>query len=262
MSGANSKAMPGLGDEFRAAREARHLSLSDVSEQIHIRSVYLQCIESEDWSSIAAPVYVRGFVRTYARFLGLDAESAVERVNALMGEAAAKPAEPVPVKAAKPVRVREPGAKGSPSPWLWLALGAAVAVLGYVGYQFVAYQASGGSSGVAADASPAAGPQAAAPAPAGSAGTVAAAPTPKPEKPTSTLVVSITQTSWLLVKVDGAQIIEGIFPPGTIKKFHGKSAVIRAGNAGGVDLTVNGKDLGPLGASGSVVDKTVQLAEE
>src|SRR6202011_2969361 len=73
--------MPALGEEFRSAREARGLTLSDVAEQIHIRSVYLNAIENEDWSSIGAPVYVRGFIRTYARFLGLDAESAVAAFN-------------------------------------------------------------------------------------------------------------------------------------------------------------------------------------
>jgi cytoskeleton protein RodZ len=64
--------MPALGERFRAAREARGLSLSEVSEQIRIRSVYLAAIEEERWSAIGAPVYIRGFLRTYARFLGLD----------------------------------------------------------------------------------------------------------------------------------------------------------------------------------------------
>ena len=62
--------MPALGDRFRAAREARGLTLSDVAEQIRIRSVYLAAIEEENWSAIGAPVYIRGFLRTYARFLG------------------------------------------------------------------------------------------------------------------------------------------------------------------------------------------------
>ena len=38
-----------LGEEFRSAREARSLSLSDVAERLHIRSVYLAAIEDEDW---------------------------------------------------------------------------------------------------------------------------------------------------------------------------------------------------------------------
>src|SRR5581483_4743447 len=43
--------MAGLGERFRAAREARGLSLSEVSEQIRIRSVYLAAIEEERWSA-------------------------------------------------------------------------------------------------------------------------------------------------------------------------------------------------------------------
>src|SRR5580693_3690272 len=97
--------MPALGDRFRAAREARGLSLSDVSEQIRIRSIYLAAIEEENWSAVGAPVYVRGFLRTYARFLGLDAEEVVAAFNGSLPagqpdtpgtrvEAAAKAAEP------------------------------------------------------------------------------------------------------------------------------------------------------------------------
>ena len=75
--------MPGvsLGDRFRAAREARGLSLSDCSEQVRIRSVYLAAIEEENWKAIGAAVYVRGFLRTYARFLGLDPEEVVIAFN-------------------------------------------------------------------------------------------------------------------------------------------------------------------------------------
>ena len=57
------------------------MSLSDVAEQIRIRSLYLAAIEDENWNAIGAPVYVRGFLRTYARFLGLDPEEAVAAFN-------------------------------------------------------------------------------------------------------------------------------------------------------------------------------------
>jgi hypothetical protein len=253
MSGANSKAMPGLGDEFRAAREARHLTLSDVSEQIHIRSVYLQSIEAEEWSAIAAPVYVRGFLRTYARFLGLDPEAAVARLAAMLGESGSRIPEPTAVK---PIRMRR---RSGPSVWLWVAGVVALALVTVVAYKALEFRAAPKEPAVAADSAQA-GPVAGTPAPRHD--VVPLLVTPPPAKSARTLVVSITSTSWLLVKIDGAQMVEGIYPAGTVKKFHGKSASIRAGNAGGVDLTVNGKNLGPLGASGSVVDKTVQLAEE
>jgi cytoskeleton protein RodZ len=261
--------MPGLGDEFRAAREARHLSLSDVSEQIHIRSVYLQSIEDEDWSAIAAPVYVRGFLRTYARFLGLDPESAVERFNADMGESGTRN---------EPTSVRQLGTRTGPSPWLWAAIAVAVLLVAFVGYKLYDSQAGGadgGTSVASASASPSSSaasplPSGASPVPTGSdaaagdasPGPVASDASPAAGSKTKTLVLSITQTSWVLVEIDGQKIAEGIYPAGTVKKFHGKSASLRAGNAGGVDVQVNGKDLGPLGASGSVVDKTFPLTEE
>jgi cytoskeletal protein RodZ len=260
--------MPGLGEEFRAAREARHLSLSDVSEQIHIRSVYLQSIESEDWSSIAAPVYARGFIRSYARFLGLDSDSAVERLNEMLSENATRSHEPA---SPKPIRTRRGAKASSPSLWLWLSLAVAVVLVLFVGYKYF-NQDDGAPETAVAVASPAA--SAAASASASSAVSDSASsdpsaaaqtanpPEPKRAKPAPTLVVSITQRSWLLVKVDGTRKAEGIYPPGTVKEFHGKSASIRAGNGGGVHLTVNGKSMGPLGAPGSVVDKTVQLSEE
>ncbi len=115
--------MPALGEEFRSAREARGLSVSDVAEQIHIRSVYLAAIENEEWASIGAPVYVRGFIRTYARYLGLDAEAAVARFNDAVP--AARPSShavarrrPPAASAAAP----RPGRCSGPwSRWCWWA---------------------------------------------------------------------------------------------------------------------------------------------
>ena len=80
--------MPGLGDRFRAAREARGLSLSEAAEQIRIRSLYLEAIEDENWREIGAPVYIVGFLRTYAKFLDLDKDEVVREYRSDVGEAA------------------------------------------------------------------------------------------------------------------------------------------------------------------------------
>ncbi len=244
--------MPGLGDEFRAARESRHLSLSDVSEQIHIRSVYLQSIENEEWSVIAAPVYVRGFIRTYARFLGLDPEHGVDQFNASIGALAAKPHEPVPHGPIDRAR--------RPSPWLLIAGAAALILVVFVGIRYFQFQQDGGDAQSVAQAS--AEPSAA--------GTVAASAAPKVALPKPvevakpalkrSLEISVTAPSWLLVKVDGAQVLQGIMPAGTRKSYHGTSAFVRAGNAGGVDLTLNGKHLGAMGQSGAVIERKLTLA--
>ena len=111
--------MSALGEEFRSAREARSLSLSDVAERLHIRSVYLAAIEDEDWHVIGAPVYVRGFMRTYARFLGLDPEAAVARFAATVpagtpAATAPRPAAPADA-ASSPIEKRGGAERASPS---------------------------------------------------------------------------------------------------------------------------------------------------
>ncbi|MHB8147668.1 MAG: helix-turn-helix domain-containing protein, partial [Vulcanimicrobiaceae bacterium] len=127
--------MPALGERFRAAREARGLSLSDVSEQIRIRSVYLAAIEDENWSAIGAPVYIRGFLKTYARFLGLDAGEVV----ASFSEQGSEPqTHDVPDKQGYPLRQAPPAPGEGPlpsrnlSPFLWIAGLVAVALVAFV----------------------------------------------------------------------------------------------------------------------------------
>jgi hypothetical protein len=86
---------------------------------------------------------------------------------------------------------------------------------------------------------------------------------PSPTAPaltqTRTLAIHLTAPSWLRVTVDGNVSIEGTFPAGTTKSFHGKTALVRVGNAGGVQITVDGKAVGRLGAAGDVVEKQFTL---
>jgi cytoskeleton protein RodZ len=261
-----------LGEEFRSAREARGLSLSDVAERLHIRSVYLAAIEDEDWHVIGAPVYVRGFMRTYARFLGLDPEAAVARFAAAVP--AGPPVAAPPRAAATPSNAGEKRAEqSSPSLAAVLSIVVALIVVLFVGYEFYQYRsgapavpAAQGSSAavpdVAADDTPTTAPDASADA--GSAATAALPPplpTPKPVSQRG-LSVKVTDTSWLRVTIDGTVVLEGTLPAGTSKSFNGKVADVRVGNAGGVRIAVNGRTLGPLGGSGDVVERRLVLSGE
>ena len=62
---------------LRDARVLAGLSLADVERDTRINRVYLEAIEEGRFQDIPAPVYARGFVRSYARYLGLDPEEAV-----------------------------------------------------------------------------------------------------------------------------------------------------------------------------------------
>jgi cytoskeletal protein RodZ len=258
-----------LGEEFRSAREARGLSLSDVAERLHIRSVYLAAIEDEDWHVIGAPVYVRGFMRTYARFLGLDPEAAVATFAATLPAGTPAATAPRPAQTT-PAEKKAAAERSSPSLAAILSIVVAVLAVLFVGYEFYQYRAGVPASAPVADASlPPDADAAATPAPPddadASAGGLAAVPplaTPAPPKPRRGLSLRVTETSWLQVTVDGKVVFEGTLPAGAAKSFTGKTADVRVGNAGGVRIAVNGHTLAPLGASGDVVERSFVLSGE
>jgi len=229
-----------LGERFRAAREQRGVTLSEVAEHLRIRSVYLAAIEDQNWSAIGAPVYTRGFLRTYARYLGLDPEEAVAEFNAASGQA------PPGATVARPQPAPEYREQRSLRPLLWIAGLVAAGLVGFVIYLYLSPPRNAGAiSAAPATASPAV----AAPA-------ATQAPTPLPVR---TLAIRLTSPSWLRVVVDGNVSIEGTFPAGTSKTFHGKTALVRVGNAGGVQISVDGRPQGRLGAAGDVVERTFTM---
>jgi hypothetical protein len=76
---------------------------------------------------------------------------------------------------------------------------------------------------------------------------------------TSTLSVHAIANSWMRVVIDGKSAFEGLVPAGAEKTFHGRLATVRVGNAGGVEVAVNGRSVGTLGALGSVVERSFPL---
>ena len=266
--------MAALGDRFRAAREVRGLTLSEVAEQIRIRSVYLAAIEEENWVAIGAPVYVRGFLRTYARFLGLDPEAAVadfresasppDADDASPYQGSADPAAAIALNRAPPRNL---------SPLIWIAALVAVVLIGFVFYEALQRP----SAAVAlASATPASAPLSSStpgtdststvlgsPLPSGSpvpsaSQSPGAASSPGAGGPGSVQVV-VAAPSWLRISVDGTVSMVGTFAAGTDRIFHGKYVQMRVGNAGGVTVYVDGKSVGALGKSGAVVDRTFSL---
>jgi len=64
--------MATLGQQLKAAREAKGVSEHDAGEATNILTKTIIAMEADDFSGIAAPTYARGFIRLYARFLDLD----------------------------------------------------------------------------------------------------------------------------------------------------------------------------------------------
>ncbi|MEZ4518643.1 MAG: DUF4115 domain-containing protein [Chloroflexota bacterium] len=73
--------MDEIGQILREARENKGLSLDEVQATIRINTRYLEALETGDYDALPTPVHVRGFLRNYARYLGLDPQPLLDRYN-------------------------------------------------------------------------------------------------------------------------------------------------------------------------------------
>jgi cytoskeletal protein RodZ len=64
--------MDSLGKYLKAERESQNLSLKQVSQSTRIKERLLKAIEEDQYELLSSPVYVKGFLGAYARYLGLD----------------------------------------------------------------------------------------------------------------------------------------------------------------------------------------------
>ncbi len=75
-----------VGEQLRHAREALDYSIPDVVGMTNLMTDQVLALEAGDWSAFAAPVYVRGFVRSYGGVLKLDAETLLADLDEEMGQ--------------------------------------------------------------------------------------------------------------------------------------------------------------------------------
>ncbi|HET7590507.1 MAG TPA: helix-turn-helix domain-containing protein [Solirubrobacterales bacterium] len=86
-----------IGAVLREARIRRKIDLSEVETATRIRLRFLHAIENEEWDVLPGGVYTRGFIRTYAAFLGLDGERLAEDYRESVEGGRGGPAEPAPI---------------------------------------------------------------------------------------------------------------------------------------------------------------------
>ena len=83
-----------IGNSLREARVRQQLELSEVELATKIRGRYLRALEEESFDALPAQTYVKGFLRTYADYLGLDGQLYVDEFNSRFGDGD-EPREPV-----------------------------------------------------------------------------------------------------------------------------------------------------------------------
>ena len=125
-----------LGERLVAAREAKGLDLLRAERETKIRRAYLAALERGDYASLPGGVYVRGFLRNYAQYLGLDPDDAVTQWHR---EAPADAAEPVIVVPRPLVAPRKGLVLSSGVVVAAVVTVVVLAILAYIGFQLVRF---------------------------------------------------------------------------------------------------------------------------
>jgi cytoskeleton protein RodZ len=245
-----------LGSKLRQARESRELPLREIEWATRIRADFLAAIEAEEFDRLPGAVYARGFIRSYATYLGLDPEPLIAEYNSSFDKANQ-------IVSTRPP-VREPRTKFALTPAKLAAVALLLIAGGFSYYIYGQLQRYYGS--VAAQTAPS-------PSPAPSLGV---APTPLPPSPSPSpaakvytgveVTIRLDAPAWLKVEVDGKptdQTTAGgkVFDANTTLTFTGTQSVhVRSGKAAHTFIVVNGKDRGPMpaGDAGGVGDQTYQ----
>lgn len=82
----NDKMAQTLGEKLRQAREARGISIGEVAEQTRIAPLYIESIENDDYQPLPGGIFNKGFVKSYAKFVGIDEQEALQDYSQLIGQ--------------------------------------------------------------------------------------------------------------------------------------------------------------------------------
>jgi len=274
-----------VGTMLRMERERLGLSRAQITEMTRMRTPIVEAIENEAWDSLPPPVFVRGFLRSYARVLGLSQEAVIDLC-----------AKNVPPESPGQVPPLETSRNRRQKAWLVLLLLVVLAALYGVWLSYPSLQGRQGSretekrdqelalqtSPADKDASPLPSQQAAPssppvrvveeppkqePAPAQSTTQEAPSRPKEVESPARdqagedgwlSLTAIVKERTWIRITIDGREEKEYLFQPGSRPQWRGKeSFYMLIGNAGGIDFDLNGERVGNLGKPGQVIRLTL-----
>jgi cytoskeletal protein RodZ len=242
-----------LGETLRQARLDKGVSLADAARETRIRRGYLEALEAEDAAVLPPPVYTRGFLRTYAEYLGLNAQAMVDLFQPTARRDPAPSLRPAVPRVAIPRQI--------PLRPVLYGLGSlvfiALLVFAWNWYQDVQHTLNQGDSSLRSvrlgTPTP---PGARLPTPfpiALPSPSATAVPTPEPlPSPTPVIdgiLVEFRATARVYVEasVDGKQILAETLAAGNQRTLPLAQAavVMRASNGSALDITVNGQHRDP-----------------
>jgi transcriptional regulator with XRE-family HTH domain len=225
--------MISLGIRLRELRETKGVSLDDIARSTRVGRGHLEALESDSWGDLPSPVFVKGFIRAYCEFLeaspdealGLYREATGETVNPGRVHSAA---HTPPTRRIGPLMV---------SLVLFIALGASLFALR-----------------IGLKSSP----------PPAPAVRVQPAPVPavEPRPAGQRLLIRAVEPTWIRVQVDEGQVVEELLQTGAVREWTAaRRFVLTVGNAGGLEVDLNGRRIPALGPRGAVIQRLVLPAE-
>ena len=226
-----------LGGILAEARQARGVTLEQAASATRVRLHILAALEEDCEAQLPAPVYVRGYLRTYAGYLEIDSEPLLEAYDAGRAKPSGSLAiRPLSSLTSSPNLVLTAPAAG--------AVGLVLLVFAFTGYVYKELDSV---------RTPPPPPRAAAtalPSPATSPSPSLPGAIPLPAPALATVQVTVTDTVWIDVAVDGKpQFADAgrILQPGATLSFSGARVKVTTGKGVATLVTVNGRNLGPMG---------------
>ncbi|KJS82786.1 MAG: hypothetical protein JM58_13955 [Peptococcaceae bacterium BICA1-8] len=250
--------LDGIGDLFKTNRENRGLTLSDVENGTKIRSKYIKAIEQEDFDLIPGKVYVKGFIKSYAKFLEIENN---EEIANFLEENIVKTLDIEKNGAFQ--ENNQPLTKGLQKKYITIIL-SIIAIVVLFGVQNVydkhfkreiSPSPAQKDNGIPIDKPPLEEPS-----------IEEDITTQLPDKIVLTLEILDLSTAkekcWIQVYSDNTLNFEGTMYQGDIKVFEAREKMkITLGNAGVVKLLLGERELGIAGKIGEVINKEFTLAD-
>ena len=285
---------PAEGDQSRGEigrllehkRKERGLSLEEVEQATKIRKRYLTGLEREDYAVLPDAVYARGFLKTYANYLGLDGEALSQRLknSTKTQRERGSDSDPTPESDFEEPLISPSGLRAADKRKISnsavatvmvaiLALAAVIGALYFVGRGVQSTQENDPAAGETPprqEQQNVAGTEKAPEAESAKEGAVESKGTGE-EKPavaqqdtppdTLRVVVDVRERpSWILIRTDGNRAYKQVAQPGFSETFEAEQRLfIKSGDAGAVWVEINGQDAGALGDSGEIVARRYTL---
>jgi len=237
-----------LGALIAKSRTAARLSVEQLSKLTNIPTIVLRDIENDNFAKCGGEAYARGHLRNIAAKVGVDERIFLE----LFEQEVTAPAKPIR-ELLNENNVTMPYQEPKRISWKLLAVGSVATLLLFAGAQIIFSNINANNEPeemVASSVAP----------------TNPASETAAPSSPTSPEIiggvsvelVASRGATWLYATNEiGKVLFSGQVNQGERKSFSEATQVnLRVGNAGGVDISVNGEDVGSIGADLEVVNLT------